>query len=328
VAKQYTKCCDPNDYSGWGGPVAISTIIGAALALITGLWIFLAPTAMVDLVLFCEWWLYRRLVCLGGQQCALGMVVTVEPVEKKGGFERFDTDFSINLLLAPHTIYTQRATIEGDGISGFLIAEQAATRDIGLGFVGYTAKQWQNYPDTPVLHGEFEGGGIYDLLQAAKAVLVVSTIGAVVCSIPVFGWLACLIVFGVAAIIAAVGVIVALNDKGSPSDVNAELTEIHTNDPTGRGADLLVIKGDWVYDSFHDGWNEIHPILQAQRVGTWQGSWGFDAATARDAWCRALEDADSPGTRQDQLKRENQWEVHPVVDGCKPEGQGEPIPIG
>jgi hypothetical protein len=325
MAKRYTQCCRPSDYSGWGGGVALTTIIGIAIALLTGAWLVLAPTAMADLVLFCEWWLYRRLVCLNGEECAIGMVVTVEPVEKKGGFERFDTDFSINLLLAPHTIYTDRTTIENDGISGFLIAEQAATRDIGLGFVGYTARQYENYPHTPVLHAEFEGGGIYDLYQGAKAALAALTVGAVVCSIPLFGWVACAIIMAIAAIIAIVSVIVALNDKGSPTDVNAELTEIHTNDPTGRGADILVIKGDWIYDSLHDGWNEIHPILQAQRIGTWNGSWGFDAALARKRWCRALDEVDEPGTRDDQGKPEHHWEVHPTVDGCKPKHEPEPI---
>jgi hypothetical protein len=322
VAKQYTKCCKPADHTGWLGGVAIATIVGIALAFLVNP-AFLAPMALADLVLFCEWWLYRRLVCLDGQQCALGMVVTVEPVEKKGGFERLDTDFSINLLLAPHTIYTDRVTIEGDGQQGFLIAEQAATRDIGLGFVGYTAKQWANYPDTPVLHGEFEGGGIYDLYQAAKIALAVATVGAVVCSIPVIGWVACAVILAIAAIIAIVGLIIALNDKGSPSDVNAELTEIHTNDPTGYGADILVMKGDWVYDSLHDGWNEIHPILQAQRVGRWSGTWSSVGSAA--GWCRALGDAEDPKTKQDQLKPENQWEIHPVIDGCEPEHKPPPI---
>src|SRR5919202_899794 len=156
VAKEYTKCCKPSDYSGWGGGVAIATIVGLAIALVTGAWVVLAPTAMADLVLFCEWWLYKRLVCLDGEKCVIGMLLTTEPVDKKGGFERFDTDFSINLVLAPHTIYADRHTIETDGISGGLIAEQPATHDIGLGFVGYTSKQWANYPDTPVLHCEFE----------------------------------------------------------------------------------------------------------------------------------------------------------------------------
>jgi hypothetical protein len=328
VAKRYTKCCKPSDYSGWGGGVALTTIIGAALAFLTGAWIILAPTVIADLVLFCEWWLYRRLVCLNGERCAIGMVVTVEPVEKKGGFERFDTDVSINLLLAPHTIYTSRATIESDGISGNLIAEQPATHEIGLGFAGYTAKQWENYPDTPVLHAEFEGGGIYDLYQAAKAALVLTVVGAVVCSVPLFGWIACAVIMAIAAIVTIAGVVTALNDKGSPSDVNAELTEIHANDATGRGADILVIKGDWVYDSFHDGWNEIHPILQAQRIGTWSGSWGFDARLATDGWCRALAEADDPETHKDQLEPENQWEVHPEVDGCRPEREPDPEPIG
>ena len=327
MAKEYTKCCKPSDYSGWGGGVAIATIVGLAIALVTGAWVVLAPTAMADLVLFCEWWLYKRLVCLDGEKCVIGMLLTTEPVDKKGGFERFDTDFSINLVLAPHTIYTDRHTVETDGISGGLIAEQPATHDIGLGFVGYTSKQWANYPDTPVLHCEFEGGGIYDLYQAAKIVLGLTTVGAVVCSIPVIGWVACAVIMAVAAIVAVVGVIVALNDKGSPSDANAELTELHTNDPTGIGADILLVRGRWVYDSLHDGWNELHPVLYAQKIGTWGGSWGFDARAATDAWCDAVGEAVSPLTKGEQEKPENQWTIHPDVDGCEPDEEPAPPDI-
>ncbi len=319
MAKQYTQCSRPADYTGWAGGIAIATIIGLAVALATGSWAVLAPTAMADLVLFCEWWLYTRLICLDGEKCAIGMLHTIEPIETKSGFERFDTDFSINLVLAPHTIYTDRTTIETDGNYGELIAEQDATGDIGLGlgFVGYTSKQWSNYPDTPVLHCEFEGGGIYDLLQAAKIMLALTTAATVACSIPVIGWIACAIIYIVAAIVGIVGVVVALSDKGSPSDVNAELTELHTNDPTGNGADILVISGTWVYDSLHDGWNEIHPVLHAQRIGTWAGRWPFDAETS-SRWCREIGEARGPLIATEQAKPENQWTVHPEVDGCEP----------
>lgn len=44
--------------------------------------------------------------------------------------------------------------------------------------------------------------------------------------------------------------------------------ERHVNDSTGRGADILVVKGSWVYDSAHEGWNEIHPIKHCQTIGT------------------------------------------------------------
>lgn len=141
------------------------------------------------------------------------------------------------------------------------------------------------------------------------------------CAIPVIGWIACAVALILAGLIALIGTIIALNDTGHPSDVNAELTELHTNDATGRGADLLVIKGTWVYDSLHDGWNEIHPILQAQRIGTWSGSWGVDAAGWRNGWCRALATAADPLTVEQQGRDENQWVVHPSVDGCKPEEQ-------
>ena len=47
---------------------------------------------------FCEWWLYDRLICLGGDRSAIGMLVTIEPVTGKSGLGEFDTDYSINLL--------------------------------------------------------------------------------------------------------------------------------------------------------------------------------------------------------------------------------------
>ena len=324
MAKQYTKCVAPADYSGWGGGVALVTIIGIALAILVTPWA-LAPAAIADLVLFCEWWLYRRLICLDGDRCAIGMLLTVEPPDEKSGFEAFDTDYSINLVLPPHTIYTDRGTIENDGLSGHLIAEQAATKDIGMSFVGYTSRQWLNYPETPVLHAEFEGAGIWQLLQFAKALLVLTAIGAVVCAIPVIGWVACAVIMAIAAIVAIIGIAVALSDVGSPTDVNADLNELHTNAPGGDGADILVIKGTWVYDSFHDGWNEIHPILHAQRIGTWGGVWPFAGGGATDFWCKALEDATSETTGALQGEPQNQWDIHPLVDGCKPERREEPV---
>lgn len=316
MAKQYTKCVAPEDYSGWAGPVAITAIVGIALALITGMWMVLGPTAMAALIAFCEWWLYGRLVCLRHDECAVGGLLTTEPPGEKSGFEAFDTDFSINLVLPGHTINDTKQDVETDGALGYLIAEQPETKNQGLGFVGYTSRQYQNRPNTPVLHAEFEGGGIYDLYQAAKIAFAVLAVGTVACAIPIIGWIACAIALVVAAIIAIVAIIVALNDTGHPSDANAELTELHTPDEAGYNGDVLLVKGDWVYDSLHDGWNEIHPILYAQRIGTWS-SWSRVEAS-RDHWCEEVGKASDPLTVENQGRDENQWVLHPVIDGCAP----------
>jgi hypothetical protein len=54
----------------------------------------------------------------------------------------------------------------------------------------------------------------------------------------------------------------------------------------------------------------------------WDGSWAgteFEPPNTRaavDRWCKALGQADNPTTKASQLRPENQWEIHPVIDGC------------
>ena len=225
----------------------VASVLGAiSLAAIAGA--FAAAGAAAAIIAYCHWWLYNRLVCLGGDRCAIGMLLTVEPPEKKSGLDRFDTDYSINLVLAPTRPGADRATVESS-LQGELIKEQAATKNEGMKFVGYETRQWANYAMTTVLHCEFEGGGVKTLYDAAQAALAVAAVGAAFCFIPIIGWVVCAIAGVVAAIILIAAIIAALNDKGDPSHVNPDLGELHTNDFTGIGADLLVVSGTWVYDS-------------------------------------------------------------------------------
>jgi hypothetical protein len=61
-----------------------------------------APTILEFLL--CDYLLGGKLVCLGGDQCAIGIVVGLEQVGAgKSGFDAIDNDFSFNLLLAPYT---------------------------------------------------------------------------------------------------------------------------------------------------------------------------------------------------------------------------------
>jgi hypothetical protein len=322
--RQYTQCVAAKDHTGIAPAIlaiVASALAAVALAAIAGA---LAVGAVaLAVIAYCRWWLYDRLVCLGGDRCAIGMLLTVEPPENKSGLDRFDTDYSINLVLAPHRAGDSRATIEA-GLQGELIKEQAATKNEGMDFAGYETRQWGNYPKTPVLHAEFEGGGVQTLYDAAKAAAAISAVGSAFCFIPIIGWIACLIAGAIAAGVLIGGIIAALNDKGNPNHVNPELGELHTNDPTGRGADILVVSGTWVYDSAHEGWNEIHPIKHCQRVGRWSGGWDIDAKAARDHWCDAIGQASSPLTHDNQQRPENQWTLHPVIDGCTP-SDGGPI---
>lgn len=350
--RQFTHCTSINNYKG---KVVAQAIIGAAIGaipLIFGL-IFgalaLGPGVLAALMIplmaiiaYCRWWLYDRLVCLGGDVCAVGRLLNVEPPEGKSGLDKFDTDYSINLLLAPHDLYAQQKDIEDDGIQGHLIKNQQPIVDAGLDFAGEKSKYPPDDPkESAVLHCEFEGGGVYKLMLACLAALgytAAALVAAVIiCSIPVIGWIACLIVSlifaAITAAIVGMGMANALDDKGNPNHVNANLGTLE------QGADLLVVQGTWVYDSAHEGWNEIHPIKQCRRIGKWAGSWEKSYAALKDIapslpavdvrifvqyWCDALAAVDLPATRTNQARPENQWEVHPLVDGCRPvQGDGD-----
>ena len=349
--RQFTQCVSPANYiGGFVGQIIVGAAIGAIpliIALASG--VPAGPAVLIGMIVavmavlaYCRWWLYDRLICLGGDVCAVGRLLTVEPPANKSGLDAFDTDYSINLLLAPHLVGDNQATVENDGIQGNLIKNQQAIKDLGADFKGETSQLSKDDPPSAVLHAEFEGGGVYKLMLVCLALLgylTVATIAAaIICAIPIIGWLACLIISLIFAAIAggilAMGMANALNDTGNPADASENLGNLE------QGTDLLAVRGTWVYDSAHEGWNEIHPIKHCQRIGKWEGSWekAFDtirehvpASTPVDAalyakfWCEAIASAGSPLTRDEQAKPQNQWVIHPLIDGCVPSEEPPPI---
>ena len=398
---QHTKCVAiaSKVYPSWAPKPTTTLVLLSIPVLLASLAVpYIAVVEIPLLISYCLWWLYDRLVCLGGQVCAIGMLGAVEPPSEKSGFDAFDTDYSINLVLAPHNIQELPAdypasvppppvgadkteyfdkefrkalnrAIADDGIQGELIKEQAATHDAGWDFEGAFNKvngATVLYHHQAYLHCEFEGGGIYKLLQFLYALLVLATIAAVVCSIPVLGWIACAILAGAIAVLSVVGIVVALNDKGAPTVVDPKTGS--TTDELHPNQDILFVKGEWVFDTAHEGWNEVHPIRHCQLVGKvryeandkvdWddaigdfmvaRGKWQYDVTdpskrafhktsgppVAQDwkDWvksvCDGVGEASSGLTVSNQQRPENQWETHPVIDGCRPaENPDPPAPI-
>src|SRR4051812_45834347 len=172
------------------GKVAAQAIVAAAVAALAVL-VFggaivpgVGVVALTAIIAYCRWWLYDRLVCLGGERCAVGWVSKVEPPSKKSGLDRFDTDYSFNLVLAPHGEGATQTAVESDGLQGDLIRNQLGS---SWDFTGMQEGQWANRP-TAALHAEFEGGGVYNLMIACLAALPFAVAATVVCAIPVIGW--------------------------------------------------------------------------------------------------------------------------------------------
>jgi hypothetical protein len=338
--KQYTSCVEAKSHSTMNQYIQATIqalVAGGIGALIVGAaampWCLLIVgeiMAIMWLLGYCHWWLEDRLVCLGGDRVAIGMLVSVEPPQNKTGLDRLDTDYSLNLLLPPNPIGADQATVEASVPYGELVKEQTSTKGAGLPFTGEQATEPASGKVTAILHAEFEGAGVSDTLLGAQIALAIAVAALIAClAIPgPIGAIIAAILAILALLAALIGGAVGLGDTGSPGDVNPSLGDLHTNDPgTMVGADLLVVMGRWVYDAGHNnqgrGWNELHPIKLCERIGTWGGDWPADIGVLETRWADAVGSAASPLTAAGQKRPENRWQIHPVVDGCQP---GTPPP--
>jgi hypothetical protein len=338
--KQYTICTSASDHvemnqyiqaTLWslipGGLISLLLIVSGMpwcilLALLMG--------AAAWVIAYCHWWLHDRLICLGGKdddRIAIGMLVAVNPPNEKTGFDAIDTDYSVNLLLMPNLPTDTRQAIETSSPYGHLVKEQDSTKAEGLPFTSFPAVDTETGIESTVLHAEFEGGGVDDMLLGAQVGFFIAGAALIVCMAVPFplGAVLAAILAALALLAMLLGLLLGLKDPGSPTDVDPSLGDLHKNDASGTGADILVVSGTWVYDSGHnnqgEGWNEIHPVKHCQIAGTWEGKWPDDPKAFQDEWEDKIAEAKSPLTIADQKRPQSQWQAHPLVDGCGPEDE-------
>jgi hypothetical protein len=346
--RQYTDCVDPSNYINlgftaigwrnifilvWTGAFAVALIAifaGGPVTLIAFIAFFIAAVA------YLYWWLNGRLICLKDEPCLIGMVrglSAADPLEKAG-----DDDFSMNVLLAPgptafrtdhKQLNPENGFVEGPPppiseyqgtLQGRLVSPQPPILAIGRTYV--TDEGHSKY--VTGLHCEFEGSGIHNLLIWAGIVLALLLAAlALMLFVPALGWLITLLVL-LAILFGGTGLLTGplagplAAGAGHPTDVDPALRHL-------AQGDIVVVKGEWIYDSLHHGWNEIHPIRDCCIIGkgTLGAEWPDefkDATTvqaALDRWCRLLDDArgcEDGGSRTDP---KNDWVIHPLVDGCE-----------
>jgi len=94
----------------------------------------------------------------------------------------------------------------------------------------------------------------------------------------------------------------------------------------------VVVRGRWAYDAGHTGWNEVHATRVVQKIDRNDvptDPTGFGGYYKR--WCERLSEvphgegstgqALTPAQQtvaDNQQAPENQWVLHPEIDGCIP----------
>ena len=333
--RQYTSCVQPINFIS-ANVVGYTYLLGI-LGLITAAFIaaYAVPggssliytlpiliALFIALIIFLLWWLYDRLICLGGVVCAIGLVKAHNhpPDLTKAG----DDDYTLNIFLAGGPTDLSRPKQEfWDGPLGNLVAEQPAILQVGLHY----AQDGSDLDHMKMLHCEFEGSGIRNMLVWANLTLAV-LIAALVLLLAAgpIGYIIATILWILAALLGVGQIINYFNplNVGSPADVDHNKGELNPGD-------LVIIKGDWIYDSLHIGWNEFHAVHDCQvimRGLTFGAPWPADIGmglgletpdrvkAAVKFWCDMLDNATIAqvnGNRDDPAQN---WVVHPAIDGC------------
>lgn len=303
--RQYTKCYQytpgnkpfhKSDLVGTILAVGGVALLGAILSYAFGLFIvggvFFAVGYAGTIAHVAKEWLYHRLICIGDQpKCAVGVVMSTP---ETGGFGEFDNDEFFDLRLMPHrpnddyksanTAYQMDAP--GPSMDGK--TELRKENDVYLD--GFQGEEFMkpvlvdlSYElDRTKLHVEAEGNFWQAMLDYALALGLLVGVGsalgaaggaAIGCAIGgILGPIGCAIGAILGAILggmlggaagAYIGAQIAFHsDPGNVEDANVGDKDLG---PISEG-DKVVVYGRHVYDGFHEGWHEIHPLMKVVKL--------------------------------------------------------------
>jgi hypothetical protein len=348
--RQYTNCVDIKDFDPTN-PFVQAALLGlyvtlppaAFLALITaagGNPLCLLLLAEIYLIAgiagYCYWWLFRRLICIPdppdhpadkGSHLAIGTLIDILP-PSSATFPDIDNDYSFGILLQCAPL---GATLEQAAQSqpyGYLLTEQPVTKDAGLLYTGQGGvdHEFPGHPElqirSQVLHCELEGRAVFDMFIASRIALLPLVAAILACEIPGIGWIIAILLALLGLGILGLGLGLGGFDGGDPTDVNPNIGELHRNDENHQGADTLLVMGHWVYDSghrfdHHEAYYELHPITLLCKTTPVTNCDPGQVILLRTQWRKAIGDATSETTLANQKLPQNQWQIHPLLDGCE-----------
>jgi hypothetical protein len=250
------------------------------------------------------------------------MVFSQSPSDPSIGEKYGDNDYNVNVLLArgPLNLNEVKQTYWA-ALQGELVAENPAIHSIGKGY----PQTGDDVNHLKALHCEFEGDGVHNALLGFYLVLAL-----LLAALAIPGFIIVPILIALLLLRNLFGAEPGAPGSGTPLDIDPSLGSLSKRD-------VVVVRGQWVYDSGHAGWNEIHPVRDCQIIGRlevdqpWDTfkfndqSTGFEVTLDSDAnlqrlidfWCGMIDgahDAEDGGSREDPV---NGWGIHPTVDGCK-----------
>ncbi|MCK6692920.1 MAG: hypothetical protein L6Q97_12535 [Thermoanaerobaculia bacterium] len=358
-APAYTTCVDRKQYKNpdFSFELAAALFVAAMAGPLNPISLAFDLYLAIEVAMkVCEYLLHGKLVCLGGNECAIGHVTSFETVDDKEGFEKIDNDFCINVLPAPwglesfthDTFEHNYQKVVDDGMQGNLIREQAGMptpREAHAGkkyspysttypsknYIDYDTPSWmQGIPfEVPVLHTEIEGERIRAVCAALHGPLGLIPGMEKFCrwkpaGIPVGRW--------VCAALATLFAPLLLITLPLAWLLGADDNRDFRNAGSLKRGDFIVVYGRWVYDAGHAGYNELHPLLGLQKAP--EPAAGLSDpqkfAQFRQRWCSLVSETPVPGfsghhtpkqekVYQAQLRPENRWYLHPEIDGCEPD---------
>lgn len=217
-----------------------------------------------------------------------------------------------------------------------LILPQQSMASLNLGFGGQNIED----PDKPnpplagssdqhfLLHCEIEGPGMHDLLILLGVLFGIFIVAAFVVAIPVVGPILSWILIALALLAFLIGGPAITHDDASPPSGGGwggSFNSYETAGDPGGLVDLAYVFGRWVYDSLHTGAesNELHPVHYMIKIGQATqgdlavGLWPPDLGDVQQRCDAQFGVINSPSTVQIQSQPENQWTVHPLLDGCQ-----------
>jgi len=246
-----------------------------------------------------------------------------------GAFAQLAADWPTLPPLVPNVPFAQVS----DEVN--LIVAQQSMASLGLGFGGQNINDVDK-PDPPLagstkqhflMHCEIEGPGMHDLLILLEVLAAVFVAATFLYAIPVVGPIITWVLILLALLAFLIGLSNITHDDATPpgdGGWGGSFNPFETaGDPKGL-VDLAYVFGRWVYDSLHQGAesNELHPVHYMIKIGEATqgdlsiGLWPPDLGVIQLKYDTQFGVINSPGTIEIQKQPQNQWTVHPLLDGC------------